>query len=386
MIAFLALAGCMMAAPLDQGQGPVTIPASGHEWFSYVLGFPGWAGGAPAFLPGVEEAMREPAATMIFCLGPADLLENCDLERFVKAGGALVVATERVPPQAVNDALVAIIGVTPTGIEARSVSPETPGFAYGGQAACPLAKGRPGHPWFFRQGREVRPATNRPTVLQFQNLGRGTDAASFAGPVLLDSPMKSDLLAASAVAGAGRAGLIGDTGILSNLMLQAPDNIPFALNLVEWAREGGEKPRSRVLLIVDGEVVSKPFIPPLIMPPIPMPKAGDLIDNLYKGAEGLVQGLEKGLADLDDRDALNRMTGGISTKNWIYFLGALGVVVIAGMLIRFLAGSTAKTRFAEVPKIQISSPKSLGAWKKAGVFIRQTISKWRNPGRQAIRP
>ena len=38
---------------------PVTIPASGFEWFSYLLGFPGWQGGPPAFLATVEEAEKE---------------------------------------------------------------------------------------------------------------------------------------------------------------------------------------------------------------------------------------------------------------------------------------------------------------------------------------
>ena len=380
MIALLALAGCTMAAPVLVKEGTVTIPAAGHEWFSYILGFPGWAGGAPSFLPTVDDALREPAAAMIFCLGPADLLENRDLEGFVRAGGALVIATERIPPESVNNALAAMLGATPTGIEGRSASPQTQGFAYGGQEACPLAKGKAGHPWFFGQGKEVRPATNRPTVLR--SLRKGMEAASFAGPVHLDSPLKSDLLAVSAIVGDGRAGLIGDTGILSNLMLQAPDNIPFALNLVEWAREGNNKPRSRVLLIVDGEVVPNPFVPPLIMPPLPMPNPGDLIDNLYKGAEGLVQGFEKGLADLEDRDALNRMTGGITPRNWIYFLGALGAVAMAGILIRFLAGATAKTRFADVPKIQMPAPKRFDVWRSAGDFIRRSLSRWRNPTRQ----
>lgn len=383
MIAVLALAGLMVAEPLGQEEAPVAIPASGHEWFSYVLAFPGWAGGSPAFLSGVEEALREPASTTIYCLGATDILEDSDLEGFVRAGGALVIATERKPSPGVQNALITLLGAVPTGIEARSRSPEIPKNAYGGQAACPLAKGKSGHPWFFRQGREVHPATNRPTVLQA--FRKGTEAANFTGPVLLDSPLSSELLAASASVGPGRAGLIGDTGLLSNLMFQAPDNIPFALNLVEWAREGAEKPRSRVLLITDGKVLTEPFMPPLIVPPVPLPKAEELLDTLYKGAEGLVQGMEKGLADLEDRDALNRMTDGISFRNWILFLGALGVVALVGILIRFLAGSTAKNRFPEFVAARAPQGKGLPFWRQAGAFIRQTVTKWRAPGRQAIR-
>lgn len=385
MIAVLAMAGCMMAADsLDREELPVTIPASGYEWFSYVLAFPGWAGGAPAFLPDFEEALRNPASTTVFCLGATDLLENPYLESFVSNGGALVIATERKPPPEVHKALSKLLGAIPTGIEARSRSPEIPEQAYGGQAACPLARGRPDHPWFFRQGKEIRPATNRPTVLQA--LRKGTEAATFAGPVLLDSPLDSDLLAASADVLGGRVGLIGDTGLLSNLMLQAPDNIQFALNLVEWTREGGRVPRSRVLLITDGQVVSKPFIPPLVMPPLPLPKAEDLLDTLYKGAEGLVQGMEKGLADLDDRDALNRMTGGISFRNWMFFLGTLGVGALMVILIRFLAGSTARTRFPEVVSARAPQVKAPPFWRQAGAFIRRTVSRWRATGRQAIQP
>jgi len=371
-------------APADDAEAPVvTIPAAGHEWFSYVLAFPGWQGGAPEFLSSLEDAMEHPASTMIFCLGPADMLDVADIRPFVRNGGAVVIATENSAPRRLRSALDSLVGAIPTTIEARADSPDNPEHAYGGQAACPLAKGVLGHPWFFRQGKEYRPATNRPTVLMRARVGR--EAAGFAGRVVRDGLVPSDLLAASAEVEQGRAALLGDTGLFSNLMLQAPDNLPFAFNVVEWAREGPEGTRKRVLLIVEGEIIQKPFMPPLMIPPVPIPPPEKLLEALYKGAEGLVQGVEKGLADLDDRDALNQMTARIGNRGWIEFLGALGVVGFIGLIIRFLAGSTARSRFpAMAVPAKPAAPKA-SAWRRAGEYMRQTVSRLRSWGSRVIR-
>lgn len=326
---------------VDQAQ-QAAIPAGGFEWFSYLLGFPGWQGGPPVFLTTVDEALQSPRATMIMCVGPVGLLEEVDLFEFVQKGGALIIATEQPATPGVESLLWKTLGTVPTGNEVYSASPENPEHAYQTQEICPRiqATGNNKHPWFFRDNQESKPATNRPTA--FRKGHPAVQMGEFCGAVIPNQPK---YITATTDVGNGRIGLLGDASIFTNLMLQAPDNINFALNVTEWAREGKNQTRSRLLLIVDGAAVPRPFTPPLILPPLPMPNPETLLDKLYQGAEGLVQGVEKGLDDMDNRDALNQSAQQMIPPNCFVYLVGLLTILLAGIFVRLLAGSTSRSQF-----------------------------------------
>ncbi len=367
---------------------PVTIPASGFEWFSYLLGFPGWQGGPPAFLATVEEAEKDPSSTMIFCLGPVGILEDLDLKRFIRKGGALLIATEQTATPGVEYLLRSTLGCTPSGLEVRSARPQDPEHAYQNQSICPLAKAIGGkkHPWFFRDNQEVKPATNRPTILGKPS--PGVQSGGFAGPVV---PARSSILMANTDVESGRIGLIGDASIFTNLMLQAPDNIPFALNVAEWAREGKSQTRSKLLLIVDGNVVPQAFSPPLMLPPVPIPTPEALLDRLYRSAEGLVQGVEKGLADLDDRDALNESAQRAIPPNWFIYAAGIITLILSGLLIRLLAGSTSRSHFAKSDPTTPNPPSRRESfvtriWRTSSTATSTAISRWKERRRPSIQP
>jgi len=388
MMVFLAMAllGVSGRFADETPPEPVTIPAAGFEWFSYLLGFPGWQGGPPVFLATIEEAEKDPSSTMIFCLGPVGFLEEIQLNLFIRKGGALLIATEQTASPAVEALLRATLGTTPSGIEVHAATPEDPAHAYQNQSICPLAKalGKRTHPWFFRGNQEVMPVTNRPTA--FEKPSPGIQSGGFAGPVIPDTP---SIVAANTDVGPGRIGLLGDASIFTNLMLQAPDNIAFALNVAEWAREGKNQTRSKLLLVIDGAVISKPFNPPLILPPLPMPKPEALLDRLYRSAEGLVQGVEKGLADLDDRDALNESAQRAIPPNWFIYAAGIITFLLSGLLVRLLAGSTSRSQFAKtVPEAGQAIPKRTSfltqMWQKSSSAAGAAMKHWKQRRRQSI--
>jgi hypothetical protein len=123
--------------------------------------------------------------------------------------------------------------------------------------------------------------------------------------------------------------------------------------------------------------------------PIPTPEA--LLDRLYRSAEGLVQGVEKGLADLDDRDALNESAQRAIPPNWFIYAAGIITLILSGFLIRLLAGSTSRSQFAKSDPTTPNPPSRRESfvtriWRTSSTATITAISRWKERRRPSIQP
>ena len=174
-------------------------------------------------LPGVHVSVvprldwpADPTRTAVLLVYPRGDLGAGAARRYVEAGGRLVVADDF----GHGDGLLRAFGL------ARAPVPVDGTERLGGLSALPVARPVGDHPLVRGVARIV---TNHPTGL----LGEGVRVATFPG---------TDVhLAVERRLGHGRLLAVSDGSVLINNMLELPDNLRFAGNLLRWAlpEDGG---------------------------------------------------------------------------------------------------------------------------------------------------
>ena len=362
--------------PEETGEGgeTVRIPADGYQWLSYLLTAPNWQGGGQKLVPGWGEwvqadnpsARRLASVRTVLVLGDTTGLELPGLEQFVRDGGTLIVASDRKlweGREGVGNALIHLMGVGAaiTGEKLRAFG-RNAGFQ-GQSLLIPLRAEGDQKLFSGRAGLASPVISNSPGRVLGQD-GQGVVHARFQGTVELmpSGPRMEDAIFAlgtgrqDAAAGDGRVLLLADPEVVCNQMLTVPGNLAFACNLAEWITtadipQGGSR-REQLLLIVNGQVVDKPFVPPLPIPDIPLPKVPpeDLFSLLYRLAEGGVQAGEGMLAQLEDENIPDKAGAAIFRFLWpgpILVMAAGGV----GLWLFFaLTGRTLNQDMADLKK------------------------------------
>lgn len=336
------------------------IHADGYEWLNYLLTSPAWAGGGNRLIPKWENWQEEiPAgqrvagSRTVLVLGDTNGLELPGLELFVRQGGTLIVASDSrlwEGRDGVGNALGHLMGCEITGENLR---------AFGGDAGFQKnprlvpVEGDSGFPWFrTRPGLAGPLVSNAPSRIRKEPFS-GRIVARYQGVVeLIPSGPREDQAAFAAVSqlkdreGLGRVVLLADPEILCNQMLTLPGNLAFACNLAEWIAadglEKGQARRDQLLMVVNGQVVEKPFVPPVSLPDLPIPNipTEDLFTLLYRAAEGAVQAGEGLLARVEDENIPDR--AGVAILRFL-LPGPLLVMASIGVAVWFFLVLTRRT-------------------------------------------
>jgi len=367
MAAILLFWAFVASSALAQEQKTITLPYDGPDFFCHIL-----------FRKGIvpvasyDDALHDPMQTIVIVWGEwrlpptSKFIQERD-EAYRKAGGNLFVATDY--PFELPELGVRVVG---------NPVYAPPDECFGEHAQCPwLSYGEPGaedgnspheHPLFNLLQNKI--ATNRPSMLR----------------VAKDSPLKHMLVMPRIPKGGfgfggfkpppqnyylavsprnappmGRTLVMAGHGMFTNgMMLQAQtDNFAFAINAIEWMREGpnGTK-RTRALFVVDGEIITnfdRNLTPPL--PPIPMPTV-EMINRLLRGLE------DEGFFHWALRQVL-----GDAYRNAVPFIFGIGtcIVLLYGAK-KFLDGrvsrDTAVPRMVGVPLAKPAEPR-VGQRQKA---------------------
>lgn len=275
------------AAPAGaQEDKTVTLPYDGPDFFCHILH-------SKSLKPvvTVQDALRHPEATILILWG--DLRREGALvdheAEFRKAGGSLFIASDY--PFPLPDLGVSITGIPVSTSVDRCFGhhPQCPWLEYG-DPATHEGKATREHPLFHLLQNRI--ATNRPSTL---NATLETKLQTMLPLprrkfVKLFTPPPSPYIAASPKDSPprGRTLVVAGHGMFTNSMMLHPetDNFAFAINVVEWLREGpnGRK-RTLALFAVDGQIITdfnRNLSPPL--PPIPVPTV-DMVNRLLRGLE-----------------------------------------------------------------------------------------------------
>lgn len=265
----------------------ITLPYDGPDFFSHIL----FAKGLTP-IASFEEAIKQPEETIIIVWGEVNGRDVQHFfreqeQRFRKSGGHLLVATDY-PLRAAD---YAVFG-GPVSVH--------PDRAFGGHSLCPWVsydstteegKVASEHPLFHLLKNRI--ATNRPSTLMegeligLQGLAVLPRGKFFGGGF---GVRRSFYIAASpkGTVPLGRTAVIAGHGMFTNGMMLQPDtdNFAFAINAIEWLREGpNATKRTHALFVVDGQVITRfdrDLTPP--MPPIPMPTV-EMVNRLLRGLE-----------------------------------------------------------------------------------------------------
>jgi len=360
-------------APADSVQTP-RIPADGYQWLSYLLTAPNWQGGGQKLVPKWAEwvnpenpnGRRLASTRTILVLGDTTGLELPGLEQFVRDGGTLVVASDQKlweGREGLGNALVHLMGngAVVTGEKVKAFG-RNAGFQ-GQSRLIPLVAEGATRLFAGRAGLVSPVVSNSPSRVQGQD-GQGVIHARFQGMVELmpSGPRRDDAIFALGTgpqdtsAGQGRVLLLADPEVLCNQMLTLPGNLAFACNLAEWITAGdlpaGQSRRGQLLLIVNGQVVDKPFVPPLPMPDIPMPNLPkeDLFTLLYRLAEGGMQAGESILAKMEDENIPDKAGSAILGALWPRPLLIMAACAVGFWLFVSLTGRTLNQDMADLRK------------------------------------
>lgn len=282
LLAFLASSAPILA----QEKKTIHLPFDGPEFFCHILHSKGLAA-----LPTLDEALRDPADTILILLGETRnpltrrFIREGGLRKFTDEGGNVLVATDR--PVTFFDFSLSVTGHQMVSSEAK---------AYRGNPRCPLLKysqaERPGiqdvrdHPLFQLLLNGI--ATNCPSKL---DVGRG-EVRSL--DVLTFQPEEHGRGIHTHMAfspknhpPAGRLLFIAGHGMFLNGMLLQPDNDNFAFSsqAIHWLRAAPRgKVRSRALLVFEGEVIGDFNMNLTPAPKIPMPTV-ETLNRLVSGLE-----------------------------------------------------------------------------------------------------
>jgi hypothetical protein len=284
-----------------------------------------------------HEALRvKPTAKVLIVFGDTSqldlLIDAGDFQRFIRAGGSVLIATDR-PTSAAFDAVTGI-RVSGEFVEAEAANSYRTEFV-----ECPIVVDHFGkaarHPIFAPLHNPSTVATNRPSFIS-HNSG-GTRSLGAILPIawlpvegtynIAGRTGKSPLvLAVANTFPTNHLLVIADHSIFINDMMWQGDNdnITFAFSVVRWLTDNGQ--RTEVLFIDDGTVqtdfnVSLSFPPPQLPPLVPL-------------ADEIVVGLERENAF---NKTLLEMAGGPGPiLRTIAFLLTLALVFFG--LYRFLQG------------------------------------------------
>jgi hypothetical protein len=331
-----ALALCVSAAvlalappaPAQRASGPPGVPfayrADAFRRLLYDLELkPLW---------NFSQLRQDPGDCLLVVLGetnglnPANLPDG--LRDFAEQGGAVLVATDRGPDEQAASFLLALTGVTVSGIHLEGPS-NAPELLYRGKSFCPILLPRlGGTPDLFRgfprggKAGMLSVATNTPSSLasprlpdQLPGLAWLPDGSAREGTPPQNRrrgdvwgplevvwkhagglpPGKGPLFAVGGSVGDGRVLLLADHSVFINQMMIPPDNdnLEFASNCLQWLRDG-TRHRTRALFIEEGFIHTDFNVPLKEGPGLPP-------DALRKG---LVI-LENTLARLEDNGTLD---------------------------------------------------------------------------------
>ena len=204
----------------------------------------------------IATALANPTDTVVVVVGDlttANLIFERQLDPFVDAGGALLVASDslsntRVPGQPVNVAPIRGCRIKRwNGLSAREV--ERHGFEGYDDCAVVTRFDREGYSDLFNGVDSI--VANRPGRVLIQGQGRNTRPAAWLPPGRR-YPLVA--ISRSRLSRDGRMIIVADHSLFVNEMLIHADNARFASNVAEWlCRTTGEK-RSTLVLVHDGKV------------------------------------------------------------------------------------------------------------------------------------
>lgn len=326
-----------LAAPVA-AQTPGKLPAGGTEIFRFALHLHGVQP-----LSDVEEALRDPAETMIVVVGDRDLdrhLGGFQLTSYVAGGGSILIAAEGPAGRGFNRpgqlgpdwATMFDITLTGNGLSGRRAQ------SYQGLEGKLFVKPRPrvndGGPSpfdLFEGVEEAGPravATDRPSEMTVRNPPgflvknlAGYPAGTWRRADHRAVEESFDRFAVSLQPqqrgwnAAGRMIVLADSGVLTNGLMgfeRDEENDPrgyrldngnwdFANRTIDWLRGGFAEPRSRCLFIQNGHVLDRFAVqlPNDGKPPVPnIPP--DVMANLLLNAANPI------IAEAEKRNVFNR--------------------------------------------------------------------------------
>ena len=297
-----------------------------------------------------DDLAKDPEQTILIVFGDARRIVEVpgELNRFVKRGGALFLATDRRLPRAAEDALIDTAGVRIAG---QSVICKNKQSCYRDLEVCPFLKPIEGaDPNLFRNLVEgdsslSRVASNAPSFLEPDDDNSGVPFLSQLAFLPEDSALESKarllnstpLFAVGGDRGRGRVLVLADHSIFINEMMLPEDNgnVEFTYNCLEWLRGDPVPGRNQVLFVEDGIINSHFEVPLKEMPDELMkriieylgqhpdeaaklalsiaahyPKetaklALDVADAADKTAQKVTPEVERSLQEVDERDGIN---------------------------------------------------------------------------------
>jgi hypothetical protein len=271
----------------------------------------------------------DPARTLLVVLGDTRRLREVrqgrtrlGLEAFVRAGGAVLVATDQdVSDPEASANLEAVAGVTVVGRSRRAILAGPPD-CYRGFEDCPIVRPLRGRePNLFRPaardpGADLRVATNLPGELELRgerppgvaDLARFPPGSYYRwGEGLRALPARPPLFAVGGSHGDGQVLVLADHSVFINemMLLKDSDNMDFAINCLQWLHNTPAV-RDKVLFVEEGNVWSgeQDFNLPLRDVPL---KPEDVLGALWSQRNPLLVEAEKRLARLEEEDRFNKL-------------------------------------------------------------------------------
>lgn len=296
-------------------------------------------------LTGKEEFQRQvledPQRILIVALGKGDFLSSeipNGLERFLRGGGAVLVATDRE-----FDGPLQSFGTLVTGDFVQSDTALR--HAYRELIDCPIVEPIADAKIPIFDGL-TQVATNRPSYLHLQDHGSLAPLARFPTACRVVQPefpvegLGILRFAAAGQIGKGRLLVLADHSVFINDMLLQPDNDNFDLTFraISWL---SDSKRDRVLFVEDGEIVTNFNVSLKEPPPPPLPSDGEVI-----------QAINRMLAGLDRENFYNRQllkqvsparwpdnrpdlqTGQSRLLQWLTVALTVGLAIFGGLRLR----------------------------------------------------
>jgi hypothetical protein len=323
----LFLAARALAQPTGEAP-PQRAAAEGTDAFRLMLKM---AGLKPA--TSREDLLDHPTTGILMALGPAptvdELAASGELRRFLDAGGAVLVATDRPTSNELFSVLPARVNGQPISVpRERSYRGELPD--------CPLVV----EPSLLRQvlgltphqilsGLERPVATNRPSsidhLLPPLGLVAELDAPGRRYAIFdrrIEVPNRVMFAAVGEFKQKGRAAVLADHSVFINSMMWQTDNdnIRFAYNIARWLKDDR---RTDVLLYYDGEIQSS-FDVNLTYARPPFPP----IEALVPLANQVIGEMEQ--EDLFNRMVLDAAGGHERILRGLMLVFTLGLIVQGG--------------------------------------------------------
>jgi hypothetical protein len=242
----------------------------------------------------LTELFDDPDQKLLIVLGDVRKIGqySIDLRRFVRQGGAVLLATDR---DAGGNGTTFGARIHGDLVRVRSGSPAS----YKGTEDCifikPIGQGSPFFNNLTLRGKLSRVATNRPGYLTLSPNGKDEQlqvVALFPDDASVDNQPGGPLaFAAAGEWDQGRILVLADHSVFINAMLAQTDNenYEFAENCINWLRDGNR--RNEVILLDEGAYQSDFALPlPQLAPP---PIESFSMDRLVHAADEAIVGMEE---------------------------------------------------------------------------------------------